>query len=91
MNKALQTIQNWANRRSCYYKAFTGRANDLMTPRGMNISDIIKIEQQGRSLFLILLDSSEKFHIIKLSTIEIADAYSIEVSHELKKVGVRQI
>ena len=86
--KALQAIQNFANRRSAMYKVYTGRINALNLPRGFTADYNIKIEKDGRPVILVSV-TSEKFYITKISADEIADAYLVELTNELRNRGIK--
>jgi len=90
MTKALKVVQDFAYRRSCLTRAYTDRINSLQLPRGFTPDHLIRIEKENRAILLIAL-TSEKFHIIKLSSLEIVDGFYIELREELLKAGIKEV
>ena len=90
MTKGLNIIEKFARRHSAMVKSYTDSLKDLTLPTGFKPSQVIKLEKDNRSLLLIALDA-ERFHITRLSAIEIANTYTIELSSELKEVGLKEI
>ena len=90
MTKGLQIIEKFANRRSALSKAYTGEVSELTLPRGFVYDHAIRIEKESKPLILVTLNR-EQFHISKLGSSEIADAYMIELRDELKLGGLKEI
>jgi len=90
MTKGLSIIEKFVRRHSAIAKSYTDSLKDLTLPVGFKPTQVIKLEKDNRSLLLVALDA-EKFHITRLSAIEIANIYTIELSSELKGVGLKEI
>ena len=89
MTKALQVIQDFAYEHSARCKAYTGQVQGLNLPWGFKPDHVIRIEKDNRPLILVTL-TTEKYHIIKIASSELADLYASEIEHKLQTKGVKK-